>query len=166
MNIDVGEIYELYFKDVYYFILAMSKDPHIAEEITRETFFRALKECKHFHGNAVSVRSWLCRIAKNLYLNRIRKNPTLPAELIPEQADDSDPETDCIQREGAISIYKILHCLDEPYKEVFTLRALGDLSFREIGDIFGKHENWARVTYHRARIKIRDRLTDSHEKGV
>lgn len=158
MNIDVGEIYERYFKDVYYFILAMSKDPHLAEEITQEAFFRALKESKNFHGDAVSVRSWLCRIAKNLYLNRIRRKPPLPSDQIPEQADGSDPETDCIQREGAISIYKLLHCLEEPYKEVFTLRVLGDLSFREIADIFGKHENWARVTYHRARIKIRDRL--------
>lgn len=70
--------------------------------------------------------------------------------------DDSDIESMCIRKDEALSIYKILHCLEEPYKEVFILRVLGDLSFREIGEIFGKQETWARVTYHRARLKIKE----------
>ena len=73
--------------------------------------------------------------------------------------DDSDIENIYIQKDQALSIYKVLHCLSEPYKEVFTLRVLGDLSFKEIAEIFEKQENWARVTYHRARLKIREHMT-------
>ena len=129
MKLEFDEIYKRFFKDVYLFVLSMSKDPHTAEETTQDTFFKALKEIKHFQGNC-SVKSWL--------------------------PDDSDIESMCIRKDEALSIYKILHCLEEPYKEVFILRVLGDLSFREIGEIFGKQETWARVTYHRARLKIKE----------
>ena len=78
------------------------------------------------------------------------------SDLLEEMPGESDVESICIQKDEALSIYKLLHCLDDPYKEVFTLRVLGDLSFKEIAEIFDKQENWARVTYHRARLKIRE----------
>ncbi len=155
MKLDFEEIYQRFFKDVYLFVLAMSKDPNIAEEITQETFFKALKEIKHFRGNC-SVKSWLCQIAKNLYISYTRKKKSVHSDLLEEMPSDSDVESICIQKGEALSIYKLLHCLDDPYKEVFTLRVLGDLSFKEIAEIFDKQENWARVTYHRARLKIRE----------
>ncbi len=155
MKLDFEEIYQRFFKDVYLFVLAMSKDPNIAEEITQETFFKALKEIKHFRGNC-SVKSWLCQIAKNLYISYTRKKKSVHSDLLEEMPSDSDVESICIQKDEALSIYKLLHCLDDPYKEVFTLRVLGDLSFKEIAEIFDKQENWARVTYHRARLKIRE----------
>lgn len=165
MKADFEELYQRFFKDVYLFVLSMSRDPHTAEEITQETFFRALKEMRHFKGNC-SVTSWLCQIARNLYLDQIRKNRRLLPEsdveegLSSRQSPSPDMAETCIKKGDALSIYRILHCLDEPYKEVFTLRALGELSFREIGDIFGKQESWARVTYHRARMKILKELPD------
>lgn len=155
MKLDFEDIYQRFFKDVYLFVLAMSKNPNIAEEITQETFFKALKEIKHFRGNC-SVKSWLCQIAKNLYISYTRKKKTVHSDLLEEMPGSSDVEDICIQKGEALSIYKLLHCLDEPYKEVFTLRVLGDLSYKEIAEIFDKQENWARVTYHRARLKIRE----------
>ena len=155
MELEFDEIYKRFFKDVYLFVLAMSKDPHIAEEITQDTLFKALKEIKHFQGNC-SVKSWLCQIAKNLYISYTRKKKAVHTDGLEQFPDDSDIESMCIRKDEALSIYKILHCLEEPYKEVFILRVLGDLSFREIGEIFGKQETWARVTYHRARLKIKE----------
>lgn len=150
-----GDTYERYFKDVYLYMLAVSKNEDIAEEITQETFFKALKEIKNFKGNC-SVKSWLCQIAKNLYVDQTRKKKAVPLNEVKEAAAFTDIEKSMIDKNYAISIYKILHCLEEPYKEVFTLRVLGELSFKEIADIFCKNESWARVTYHRARLKIRE----------
>jgi len=142
MKLDFEEIYQRFFKDVYLFVLAMSKDPNIAEEITQETFFKALKEIKHFRGNC-SVKSWLCQIAKNLYISYTRKKKSVHSDLLEEMPGESDVESICIQKDEALSIYKLLHCLDDPYKEVFTLRVLGDLSFKEIAEITGVSINTA-----------------------
>ena len=159
---EFGDIYERYFKDVYLFMLATSKDTDIAEEITQETFFKALKEIKNFKGNC-SVKSWLCQIAKNLYVDQMRKKKLVPLNEVKEAAAFTDIEKSMIDKNDAISIYKILHCLDEPYKEVFQLRVFGELSFAQIATIFGKTETWARVTYHRARLKIQERMDEKHE---
>lgn len=160
LKIDFEDIYERYFHDVYLFIFAVSKDSHIAEEITQETFFKALKELKHFRGNC-SVKSWLCQIAKNLYISHTRKKKTTAAEALDYVPDETDVEKTYLQKEEALSVYRVLHVLNEPYKEVFVLRVLGELSYKEISDIFGKNENWARVTYHRAKMKIQETLADS-----
>lgn len=157
---DFEEMYRLYFKDVYLFILAMSKSPDIAEEITQETFFKVLKNINKYRGDC-SVKTWLFQIAKNTYLSHVKKGKKLETE---DKVSDSEPssqhsmESICISKDEALSIYKVLHYLDEPYKEVFTLRTLGELSFREIGEIFGRREGWARVTYHRAKTKIREQI--------
>ena len=156
---DFEGIYQSYCKDVFRYLRSLSAGEDLAEEITQETFFRALKDIRHFKGGC-SVTSWLCQIAKNLYMDQLRRGKRLvPQEaagesLAERQMPAPDVSEACIQKEEALSIYRVLHCLDEPYKEVFTLRTLGELSFREIGDIFGKQENWARVTYYRARMKI------------
>lgn len=158
MKLELEEIYKTYFQDVYYFILAMSKDPHIAEEITQETFFKALKGVKHFQGKC-SVKSWLCQIAKNEYISYTRKKHHTDQELTEQAYSDGKtdgPEQRMLQKDEAMTVYQILHYLEEPYKEVFTLKVLGELSYKEIAQIFGKQETWARVTYHRARVKIQE----------
>lgn len=160
---DFEEVYSLYFREVYLFILAMSKDAEIAEEITQETFFRALKGADKFK-HACSVKTWLCQIGKNTYLTYLKKRKRLIGEETSSagvdtrdrQGEAQSPEAICLKKDEALSIYKVLHCLEEPYKEVFTLRTLGDLSFREIGEIFGRKEGWARVTYHRAKLKLQE----------
>lgn len=161
LKIDFEDMYERYFHDVYLFVLAMSKDPHIAEEITQETFFKALKELKHFRGNC-SVKSWLCQIAKNLYISYTRKKKPVHTDTLEYISDEVNVEDTYIQKDEALSVYRVLHMLDEPYKEVFVLRVLGELSYKEISDIFGRQENWARVTYHRAKVKIQETLADNN----
>lgn len=164
---DFEEIYQVYFRDVYLFILAMSKNAEIAEEITQETFFRAMKGADKFE-HTCSVKTWLCQIGKNTYLTYLKKRRRFLGEGagLPEvygdtvQGNEKSPEAICLSKDGALSIYKILHCLEEPYKEVFTLRTLGDLSFREIGEIFGRKEGWARVTYHRAKLKLQELIKE------
>lgn len=165
MRVDFEDLYNRFFKDVYLFVLSMSRDPHLSEEITQETFFRALKEIRHFKGTC-SVTSWLCQIAKNLYMDQLRKGKRIVQSEEPWETHSArsssapDVAEDCIRKEESLSIYRIIHSLEEPYKEVFILRALGELNFREIGDIFGKQENWARVTYYRARMKLLQELPE------
>ena len=141
MKVNFEELYDRFFRDVYLFILAMSK------------------EYRHFRGSC-SVKSWLCQIAKNLYISDTRRKKPVHSETLDELPDASDVEEICIRKDDALSIYKVLHCLSEPYKEVFTLRVLGDLSYKEIAEIFGKQETWARVTYHRAKLKIQEHFPD------
>lgn len=150
---DYEEIYNRYFGDVYKYMLAMSRDPTLAEEITQETFFKALKSLDTFRGQC-KLYVWLCQIAKHTYLSYLKKRKLHETE---EQPGDSLEEM-MLRKESAFQIHQALHSLPEPYKEVFSLRVLGELPFRQIGLLFGKTENWARVTYHRARLKIKEEL--------
>ena len=150
---DYQEIYSLYFQDVFKYVLALSRDPSLAEEITQETFFKALKSLDSFQGQC-KLYVWLCQIAKNTYLSYLKKHKE-PEE---EETLTSSLEEMMLDKESAFLIHQALHNLPEPYKEVFSLRVLGELSFRQIGLLFGKTENWARVTYHRARLTIKEEL--------
>lgn len=160
MDIKFEDMYQRFFKDVYLFVFSISKDRQIAEDITQETFFKALKEIKNFRGDC-SVKSWLCQIAKNLYISQMRKKSMISLEdmdAVPNQISATNIEQEYIQKENTLSVYKVLHLLEEPYKEIFLLRTLGELEFKEIADVFHKTESWARVTYHRARLKIQKAL--------
>ena len=159
---EFGDIYEKYFKDVYLFMLATSKNADVAEEITQATFFKALKEIKNFKGNC-SVKSWLCQIAKNLYVDQMRKKQLYPLDEVKEAAAVTDIEESMVDKSDAISIYKILHYLEEPYKEVFMLSVLGQVSLTDISRIFGKSESWARVTFYRAKQKLAERMREEYE---
>lgn len=157
---DFEEIYRLYFRDVYLFILAKSENPDIAEEITQETFYKALKNIDKFKGTC-AVKTWLCQIAKNTYLTHLKKQKYLANEETDLASLDSESaEVLYLRKNESLSLYKVLHYLEEPYKEVFTLRTLGELSFKEIGDIFERKEGWARVTYHRAKLKIQELIKE------
>ena len=152
---DFQEVYDLYFRDVYKYALSLSRDPRMAEEITQETFFKALKHIDSFRGQC-RLYVWLCQIAKNTYISyRQKQNRYLPEK---EAAEEKNLEEYLLTRETAFEIHKVLHHLSEPYKEVFSLRVFGELPFVKIGELFGKTESWARVTYHRARMKIKEEL--------
>ena len=151
------EVYELYFKDVYKYVLALCRDEHMAEEVTQETFFKALKNIDSFRGQC-KLYVWLCQIAKNTYFSMASREKAKGYEDgILEDTEDA-LERALLTKESAFEIHRLLHDLEEPYKEVFSLRVFGELSFRQIGYLFGKTESWARVTYHRARLKIREGL--------
>lgn len=150
------EIYKQYFKDVYKFALSLTRDEHTAEEIAQETFFKALKAIDRFDGRC-KVYVWLCQIAKNTYFTSKQRAIKGNGLIVEPQLGDSLEER-LMSRETFFEIHKILHTLQEPYKEVFSLRAFGELSFRQIGELFEKTESWARVTYHRAKMKIKEEL--------
>lgn len=149
------EVYDRYFRDVYKYALSLSRDPDVAEEITQETFFKALKNIDSFRGQC-RLYVWLCQIAKNTYLTQLQKQSRASPEV--EVPSGESLEDRLLTRESAFEIHKVLHRLPEPYKEVFSLRVFGELPFSQIGELFGKTESWARVTYHRARMKIKEEL--------
>ena len=155
----VEELYKDYFHDVFLYIRSLAGDEHLAEDITQETFFKAMKSVDSFRGDC-DIRVWLCQIAKNLLFTHSKKQKRYTGEEIPETVPDNTVRVDELLENSAQSmeIHRVLHTLVEPYKEVFTLRVFGELSFRQIGDIFGKTESWARVTFHRAKLKIIEEL--------
>lgn len=152
---DFRKVYDLYFRDVYKYALSLSRDPHVAEEVTQETFFKALKHIDSFRGQC-RLYVWLCQIAKNTYITYCQKQSRVSPEK--EGISEIPLEEYLLTKEAAFEIHKVLHRLSDPYKEVFSLRVFGELPFAQIGELFGKTESWARVTYHRARMKIKEEL--------
>lgn len=152
------DIYRQYFDPVYRYVLSLSGDAQIAEEITQETFFKAMRSLDRFRGEC-SVKSWLCTIAKNIRISEMRKKKAQPMEEAADIPDPSlSPEESMMRQDEYLRIHRLLHRLEEPYREVFTLRTLGQLSFRDIGELFGKSENWACVVYHRARARLKKEM--------
>ncbi|MBR2387947.1 MAG: RNA polymerase sigma factor [Clostridia bacterium] len=164
---DFEQLYNTYFNDVYRYILRLSGDEHIAEEITSDTFFKAMNSIDSFRGDC-DVRVWLCQIAKNFYYSYIKKKNR--TEQVDEAALGELPDLspsisdELSQRDEVERIQRILHTVDEPYKEVFMWRVYAELSFGQIAKIFGKTENWACVTYHRARKKILEGLEEENRE--
>ena len=157
---ELESLYKMYFKDVYLYAKSLSEDEHIAEDITSETFIRAINSIDTFKGHC-DIRIWLCQIAKNSYFLYLRKNRKVVfTETISERKSNINLEQLMVSKEDTLKVHKILHSLKEPYKEVFSLRVFGELSFKQIGDIFGKTQNWACVTYHRSRKKIQKELEE------
>lgn len=151
---DFQDIYEQYFKDVYKYVLALCHNDTVAEEITQETFFKALKSIDSFKGQC-KLYVWLCQIAKNTYFTYLKKQ----SKVLPLDEHQVDSVEQALEDESTVlQIHQILHNLEEPYKEVFSLRTFGQLSFKQIGSLFEKTEGWARVTYHRAKLKIKEEL--------
>lgn len=153
-------VYRMYFPEVESYLRALCRDEGLAEELTQEVFFKAMRALPKFRGEC-DVRSWLCGIGKNCYLDHLRRTkPGVDVDV--HNLEDPTPgmEQQLSRRDEALMLHKILHTLPEPYKEVFSLRVFSELSFREIGEIFGKTANWACVTYHRARQKIKDRTEE------
>ncbi|MBR5871707.1 MAG: RNA polymerase sigma factor [Clostridia bacterium] len=152
------QIYTTYFRDVYRYIYKLSHSEHIADEITSETFFKAMKSIDRFRGDC-DIRVWLCQIAKNCYYSYIKKEGrTECIDNIEIAEQGASFEEQLFRHDTAMQIQNILHDIPQPYKEVFMWRVYAELSFRQIGQIFGKSENWACVTYHRARNKIKEKL--------
>jgi len=155
---ELEEIYKNYFKYVYLYIYNLSGNKHIAEDITSETFMKAINSIDSFQGDC-DIGVWLCQIAKNTYYSYLRKNKKLVSmDLAINKESDLDIEKEICISEEARKINEIIYSLKEPYKEVFMLRVFGGMSFKEIASLFGKSNNWACVTYHRAKNKIKERL--------
>ena len=160
---DFEAIYSTYFRDVELYLRAVCQDAHLAEELTQQVFFQALKALPSFRGDC-DIRTWLCAMGRNCYLSHLRKaKPTEPIDELRIPDPGKDIEERLVDKELAMAVHKALHGLPEPYKEVFSLRVFGQLSFADIGSLFGRTQNWACVTYHRARQKISDAMEVQYE---
>lgn len=150
---DFEEIYRRYFRDVYLYVYALSKDKHLSEDITSETFTRAMSSLRTFRGDC-DIRVWLCQIAKNTYISHCRKNKRLvPLSEVsiefPERFEEQIEDTDLARRIDAF-----VQRMEEPYRQVFVLRTYFELPYARIAAGLGRTESWARVTYTRAKQKI------------
>lgn len=160
------QIYTSYFNDVFLYLKKISKDESIALELTSETFFKAMHSIDSFRGEC-KIRVWLCQIAKNCYLSYLKKQQHMinvedfENIAVPDKIDNVEEKI--VQQSEAMQIHLLLHELPEPYKEVFMLRVFGELSFKQIACIFHKTDNWACVTYHRAKNKIMKQMEDNNE---
>ena len=161
---DFEKIYDTYFDDVYLYVRRLSGNEHVAEEIASETFFKAMSSIKNFRGEC-DTRVWLCQIAKNSYFSYLKKNgKTIGFDDVKLQ-DLADPNALLPrkipnEKEDIRQAQKAVHTLPELYREVFMWRVFADLSFKQIGELFHKTDNWACVTYHRARKMIKSRLEE------
>ena len=152
---DFETIYADYHELVFRYVLTLCHDDNWAEEITQEAFFKALQSIGSFRGQC-KLNVWLCQIAKNCFYTsakRRQRYTDLPPETLPAE---QSVEEQLLDHDTALSLHQILHTLDEPYREVFWMRTFGELSFAEIASLWGKSESWARVTYHRAKMKIKE----------
>ncbi|SHJ88811.1 RNA polymerase sigma-70 factor, ECF subfamily [Clostridium amylolyticum] len=157
----IEEIYREQAQTVYRFLYSYINDADLSEELTQETFIRAMKSLNKYNGKC-KISVWLCQIAKHLLyqeLEKKNKNKTTPLDNNMEFSTCSTEEL-IISSEGKKEIYKNIQALDGITKEVMYLRLTGDLSFKEIGEILNKTENWARVTFFRGKSKIIRRMQD------
>lgn len=146
---------------VYRYVLSVCHDENMASDITQETFLKAMSAKNGFEGES-SLYTWLCAIAKRIFLNKFKKQGR---EVFDENYFEKLYSNDCVEecvskKDTVFNIHKILHEIKEPYKEVFTLRVFGELSFSDIARLFSKSEEWARVTYHRARKMINEKMRE------
>ena len=140
---------------VFRYVYSLCKEEAWAEEITQEAFFKALKSIDAFRGEC-KLSAWLCQIAKNIFFTQATRRQRYADAPLEVLAASDSMEQKLLNRETAFEIHLLLHELDEPYKEVFWMRTFGELSFSEIARLFGKTESWARVTYHRAKLKMKE----------
>ena len=161
------EIYARYFRDVYRFALGLTQDRALAEEIAQDTFFKALKSLDQFDGSK-DIRAWLFTIARNAWYSHCRAHRrTISQEELPQELPGGVRIEERIEdEESAFAIHQFLHHMEEPYKEVFSLRVFGELPYEKIGRLFGKSANWARVTFYRAKVQIMEHMEAiDHEKS-
>ncbi len=154
---NIEEIYKQYCNTVYKYLFCLTHNEHISEDLTQETFAIAIKEINKFKGNC-KVSVWLCQIAKHLWYKELKKNKkNIPIDELTEEIQTFETTEEVIcSNEEKIKLYKDIQKLDEQSREVMYLRMTGNLNFIEIGEILGKTPNWARVTFYRAKQKIKE----------
>lgn len=155
---NMEEIYKEYFETVKKYLFCLTHNNNIAEELTQETFYKAVKNIHTFKDDC-KISVWLCKIAKNTWLDSIKKNKNIKDmadnELFEIESLETTDET-VISNQGKLELYKKIQKLDEKTRDVIYLRITGDLNFKEIGDIFNKTENWARITFYRGKQKLKE----------
>jgi RNA polymerase sigma-70 factor (ECF subfamily) len=148
------KLYQEHAVTVFRYVMSLSHDRDVAEEITQDTFCKAIGSIHRFEGTC-KISVWLCQIAKHLWYQHVEKEKRRPSALPNELPDPGESlEAKALREETRMEVYKVVHLLEDPYREVMLLRISGEFSFREIGEIMQTSENWARVTFFRAKEKI------------
>ena len=151
---DFDRVYRHNAVKVYRYLLSLGCPAHDAEDVVQETFVKALIHIDSFRGEC-ELSVWLCRMARNIWMNHLKKKRREDGqltELLAAPRDDCGEWLDLIGR------------LEEPYRSVFRRRTLGGYNYSELAAEYGKSESWARVTYHRARMKLQQMLAGEEEK--
>lgn len=158
---DFETLYQENFSSIYRYLLKLCRNQYLAEELTSETFFKAIKAIDKFDQRC-NLNSWLCQIAKYSYYDYLRKNKRLVEldSLVEQENSNINIEKQLVDSITSEEICKKVRSLEEPYKKVFMLRIMNELSFKQIANVFGRSENWACVTYHRARKKLKERMEE------
>ena len=157
---DMDQIYRTYERMVYQFLYMRTHDAHWSQDLLQETFLRAVTSISRYDGSC-KLSVWLCQIARHVLWQELRKRgKTDFAELADSIPDPGNPdaETQVLQSEDRVGLYRAIHRLSEKEREVVLYRITGELSFREIGEILEKSENWARTTFYRAKLRLREEL--------
>ncbi len=159
MSDEMKQCYDAYSQKIYVYMLSLCGNHETAQDIMQETFYQAIRHIDDYRRDC-SMYTWLCSIAKNLWLKEVRRQKYHP--VVEDKGNGTSlcrsPEEHAETKETLLSVMKKIHTLPEQEKEIVLMRAAGELSFREIGEIFGKSENWARVTYYRAKVKLKEEL--------
>ena len=157
------EIYQAHARTVFKYLMTLTSNEQLAEELTQETFYQAVRSI-HRYDNSCKITTWLCAIAKKQYLNYMRKNSCITSLEEVERTDQEESsEEQYFASLTRVELLRQLHACPEPYREVLYLRIFGNLSFKEIGDVMDKTENWARVTFYRGKQKLKSEV-EQHEK--
>ncbi len=164
--VELKELYQEYALPVKKYVLSLCRNETIAEDVVADTFYKAIKNIDSFQGG--KVLTWLCTIAKHTYFDYVKKkeysNLALTGELTEQIPDEQlQPEQAMLQKEDRTQLYRMLQKLSSEERDVVYLRIFADLSFREIGDILGKSENWARVIFYRSKNKLKGWMENEHE---
>ena len=159
---DFEAIYVQHFDGVYKYVFFLCRNETMAEEITQETFYRAMEHIDKFEGKC-KLYVWLCQIAKNTFLTYAKMQKRHVSETDIDLSKQIEPsfENEILDKETVWKLHKLLHELSDPYKEVFSLRVFGELPFSQIGELFGKSDSWARLIFYRAKKELRRNLDEN-----
>lgn len=156
-ELNMEAIYKQHALPLKKYIYSLCKDSYLADDIVSETFYKAIKNIDSFYGG--NMFTWLCTIGKNIYFNHVKKkesqNVSLEGMELAEPAAKEQVESTVLQKVGNMELYKSMQGLESLEREVVYLRTFADLSFKEIGEVLGKSENWARVTFFRSKEKLK-----------
>lgn len=163
-NQSMEQIYQQHAQAVYRYLCSLTHDANLAEELTQETFYQAIQHAERFDGSC-KIRTWLCAIAKNQLAVYRRKHPQMQEWETAAETQTNSAESEVIDNLSRIELLKKLHDCPEPFREILYLRIFGGYSFRDIGEVMGKTENWARVTYYRGKEKLGKELEEHGKHG-
>lgn len=156
-------VYQAYFQDVYRYLLSLGAEQTLAEDLCQDTFLKALDHLHTFRGES-ALSTWLCRIARNGYYSHLRKHGrSIPVAEVPETAPGPDPASLVAGQDEGTRALALALALPEPARQIVFLRAVYGQSFKAIAALYGKSENWACVTYHRARKQLMNALEEQNE---